>query len=422
MPRSFQLIPILLALLLNACATKQPPVQRTPLSLTVVSDEADFWQKAADDMRSTVPEYAVTVSQNTGDAPIHNQISTHSKSAVACFGPELHLDAAGIPTQLSPLTCHALDTGSPASSLTAALDAYAANTFSLEALHTADKAAFRAQILARSTPVSPTCYAALPILFDLDPTHDITLEENYLIACARAITPQPGEETAYPANLPVLLQAEAALLSIQNQFIAANFRSISADASREGRIYGRSIEAYTEFLSKKTLQAEITALDALRQSDEAGLINLSYHNAMLLGLIATTSETMSGDRLEAIIRATAPHKSLPAAVIDYRHWIQIHLCQLAVITPETTAQLAASCMPMLKLSTDDPDGFENALMLVEHGFYNTTEGPRIAREVLDWLQSVPADAQIRQIRHEFGQRLCTHPDLDAETRDILRSF
>lgn len=421
MIRPLHTFPLLIALVLSACATSQPvAVTRSPLSLTVVSDDAAFWQKAADEMHAAVPEYKLTVNARTGDAPIHNQIGTGTHTNRACFGPELHLDAAGLPTDFSPLTCRALDTANPAQTLTDALDAYAANTFTFSDI--LDIAAFRAQLLASSSPDSPACYAALPILFDLEPTHDIALEENYLIACARAITPQDGQNTDYPANLPILLRTEAALISIQNRFIADNFRSISNDNSREGRIYGQAIEAYTEFLSKKTLQAEITALDALRQSDDAGLLNLSYHNAMLLGLIATTSDAMTGDRLEAIIRATAPRKSWPAVVIDYRHWIQIHLCQLAVITPETTAQLAAACMPMLKISTDDPDAFENALMLVEHGIYNTAEGPRIAPEVLSWLKSVPTDEKIRQVRHEFGQRLATHPGLDENTREVLKSF
>ncbi|MBQ8035786.1 MAG: hypothetical protein IJ268_02225 [Proteobacteria bacterium] len=416
----FSTFPIMLASLLCACASTPPAVPRAPLSLTVGSDDAPFWQKAANDMHDTAPEYSLTVNARTGDAPIHDQIATGNHPDLACFGPKLRIDAAGIPTHFEPLTCHPLDTSNPAASLLAAMDAYAASTIDL--LETPDKAALRAKILATSTPDSPACYAALPMLFDLDPTHDITLEENYLIACARAISPAEGQHTHYPDSLPAFLQAEAALLSIQNHFIADNFQNIAEQNSREGHIYGKSLEAYTEFLSKKTLQAEVTALDALHQSDEAGMLNLSYHNAMLLGLIATTSDAMSGERLEDIIRATAPRRTWPAAVIDYRHWIQIHLCQLAVITPDTSAQLASACMPMLRLSTSDADAFENALMLVEHGIYNTRQGPRITTDVLDWLRSVPHDEQILRVRHEFGQRLSTHSGLDEAAREILKSF
>ncbi|MBQ1925215.1 MAG: hypothetical protein II180_03740, partial [Proteobacteria bacterium] len=77
MIRPLHTFPLLIALALSACATSQPvAVTRSPLSLTVVSDDAAFWQKAADEMHAAVPEYKLTVNARTGDAPIHNQIGT----------------------------------------------------------------------------------------------------------------------------------------------------------------------------------------------------------------------------------------------------------------------------------------------------------------------------------------------------------
>ncbi len=412
---------LLTAVILTGCsgATPSPETAARFSVQTVIETSDSVWSGAAERLNETWSEYALETKAPSDEGVSFHRIESSDEGARLCLGPETKYDFAGNLTGFTPMSCSILDGQSPDVSLDKALQTWASRTIEAEP----ESSSFRAKILSASSPDNPVCYGVFPELFLHDQHITPYLEENYLIACAEKI--DGGE--SWPENvaheMAAQLRIEAALLSNQNSFIASAFKEIAASPSFESRMYGVSIEGYTELMSRKLRQAEITTIKALKASDDAKAHYLSRQNAMRLAYIAAVSETMTGDRLEAIVSALSPKENWPAGVRDYRQILQNRVCQMSVIIPDVTPGLVSGCLTWLKFSVRSSDDFDSALMLIEHGIYGAAENtPVIAENVLDWLRSLSLPEELAHSRHEFGQRISTHPQLTEEMRKVLLSF
>ena len=201
--------------------------------------------------------------------------------------------------------CSALDAASPAASLTQAVDGYQSQ--SLSPRTDISDAEYRSWILSQSSPASPLCYSIFPMIFISASQQPLPLIENYLLACANAIDGKAQWPQIDPAILAGRLRALAAMLSHQNTFIASSFRNIAQDNSLEGNIYGASLEGYTEMMSQKKRQSEITTIEALRQSDAAAGVYMLHavrlDPAKLRGIALAVQNVFERER--RVVRAIA---------------------------------------------------------------------------------------------------------------------
>ena len=402
---------------ISSCASA-PPVKRQPASLTLITTD-QVWAKAAQSLNDEIKEYDITVQADDARRSLFGQIEQTNHQARVCLPPQVNYDFAGNLQGVTPMYCSFLDGQTPEQTLDQAIQTWQNRAVAVEP----GSPDFRTAILKESTPENPLCYAVFPDLFLNDPNISPVLEENYLIACANRIDKRDEWPGAISRALATRLRVDAAMTSSENRFIASAFRHISNDGTAVGRLYGESLEGYSELLSGKLRQAEVTTLDALRQTDENALHHLSYHNAMQLTHIALTTHSMNGERLEAIVSTVAPRSTMPVNVQTYRQLLMNRLCMSAVIVPDVSPKLVAHCLGWMQLTTRNPDDFDTALMLIEHGIYGAQNGePVMDDAVLKWLQHATLDTQQHQARREFGQRLSSHPKISDEMKQILMTF
>lgn len=411
---------------LSGCAGSVQSAVRVPLSVELEVEQgfdAAVWQKAAAEVSVHIPEYEIRLKDAGRDKAVFHTIQWDEDRAHMCLAPRVKVDHAGHLTDVVPMYCTHLDGQNAVQALTDALDAAQAQTIQVPR---DNSAAFRAQILSESTSEHPICYSVYPALFAAD-EYDLSpaLEEAYLIACADRIESVDADtwQKQLSQRLAGWLRVEAALLSTQSQFIARAFRKIAEDGTKEGMIYGQAIEAYTEFLARKTRQTEITALNALKQSDDAGMLMLSRQTAMRLSYVVALADTMDGSRIEHIVKTLAPRSSWPSKIIEYRKWLQIKICQTSVIIPDISSSLVSACMPWLEASVTDIDEFEMVLLLIEHGMYGTKdEMPVMTDDVFEWLEHAAQAETLKPAIREFVLRIQTHERLTDAQRDRLKSM
>ena len=412
---------IIIALFCCGCSTASSTSSRSPVSVTLeTAQNLEFWNQTAAQLQQKVPEYQVSVAMQNGSPHLFNRINYRDDQASICLAPKTNYDFAGNLLGFTPLYCTQLDPNDSVNALDNAIQAYQNGYVAMPTEES--NRDFRSRILNESSPQNPICFSVYSDLFSSGNAISDILEENYLIACANRIDGEPS--WPFPASiLASWLRVEAALLSNQNSLIATAFHQTSQILSKEAEAYGASIEGYTEILAKKLSQAEITALHALKISDEAGLYFLSRQNAQILAHIASMAESMDGKRLEKIVRALNPGKGLPANVTDVRTILMLHTCQMSIIIPDVSASLVSACLPWIKMSTRNADDFEMALMLIEHGIYGTPRGERaIEEDVLSWLKYVSLNEELSGIRKSFGQRLSTTDRLSEEEKAIVQEF
>ena len=414
---------LLIALGAMGCASSQPQsLSRNPVSLNLELDaDAAVWHQAAKDVDGSIPSYSIAVSEPGRDLRTFNRIETDAHGTRICLEPHTNFDFGGNLTGFTPLYCAQLDEASASDSLTQAIDKYQSRTVSFETDMT--PAQYRAWILSHSSAQDPLCYSVYPSLFAVGTPVPISVEENYLLACANAIEGESSWPQADTSVLAARLRTEAAMLSNQNSFIAASFQAIARDGTREGNIYGLSIEGYTELMAHKLRQSEISTLEALRGSDAANLFNLSKLNAMRLFYIANHADDMTTDRLQAIIETLSPREDWPNAVVDTRRILQLKACQVLAAMPNMTPSLVGSCLPWLRTMTRNTDDFEMALRIVEEGIYGARpKETAIHPDVLSWLRFASLPDELSKLRHVFGQRNANHAQLSEQERAILLGF
>lgn len=406
--------------LLCACAASPQTPVHTPVSITIeTSDNIQDWQQAAERIQQSIPEYSITIAKHNNNR-IFNQIHTYDGKSQLCLEPRTHYDFAGNLVSFQPLLCHDIDTQLPENSLEQQITAWQQRLITPQSDES--EIEFRNRILAKSSPEDPLCFSVFPDLFAAGTQLPLQVEENYLLACAQKID-TPASNIYHSQTLAEWLRSIAAMLSDHNAFIARTFRSSLDDSSSEGVIYGNAIEAYTEIMFNKFRQAEITTLNALNKSDKANLWLLSRQSAILLSYIVSHTETMSGERLTAIVEAIAPQKGWPINVADFRRILQIKVCRMSMLVPDVTSQLVSACLPWLQISASHPDDFEMALLLIEHSIYGSDPNqPAIAPEVLQWLQNAVLSQESERIRHEFAQRMSVLPQLSEQERQILSTL
>ena len=409
---------LILTSCLFCCCASAPVVQRQPATLTLKTSD-QTWAKAAQALNDQIGEYDITVEPSDRRNSLFGQIESKNEEGRVCLPPKVHYDFAGNLQGFTPVYCTELDAQKPESALDQAIQTWQNREVTAEL----GSPNFRASILRESTPENPLCYVVFPDLFLNDPYISPVLEENYLIACANRIDRGEGWTREVSQKLAMRLRADAAMASSENSFIATAFKHISEDVTDIGRLYGASLEGYSDLLSGKLRQAEVTTLDALRQTDQNALHHLSYHNAMQLTHLALNTNSMNGDRLEEIVSAIDPSQTMPVNVQTYHQLLLNRLCISAVIIPDVSPKLVAHCLSWMQLSSRNLDDFETALMLIEHGIYGAKDGEPILDEtVLHWLQHASLDAQQNQARREFGQRLSAHPKITEPMKQILMSF
>lgn len=409
---------------LLGCAGTATSVVRTPQLWELTSHvDSDIWKKAAADVSADIPEYQISWNDSGYDNDVMNAIQSSHDQTFVCLEPQVILDHAGNMESVVPMYCTELDVLNPKQALTDAMDMAQRQKIVIQR---ENSAAFRAQVLAQSTPEHPVCYAVYPALFaNQEFELSLQLEEAYLIACAERIMPDNTDtwRNRISAHLASWLNVEAALISTQNSFIARAFKKIAQDNTKEGMIYGQAIEAYTEYIAQKTRQTEITSLSALKNSDEANLLLLSRQTATRLSHVVTLAETMDGKRLEAIIRALTPKTGWTAKMIEYRQWLQIKVCRTSIIVPDISSSLVSACMPWLESSLSDIDEFEMVLLLIEHGIYGSKQDePVIADDVFLWLQNIPKTEPLLPVLREFALRIQSHDRLTDAQRAILKTI
>lgn len=411
------------ALVMSACAgtsATNSPV-RTPVSLALEADNTEVWQNAALQIKSRVPVYDIAVSGRSDEKSYLDRIfQTDTGNWGVCLSPKAEFDFAGSLMGVTPLYCGAIDESSPDKSLQAIVETYQANHIRPESNESIVD--YRQRILKESTPENPVCFSVFPVLFSTGDKISEILMENYLIACSRRID---GHTSKYLPDgiLSAWMLAQAALITEKNSLISRAFNQLMKFRSRETSIYGISLEAYIEFLSRKQFQAEISSIQAVKKSDEAGYYLLSHENVQILALLAQTSETMDGERLEKAARSLSPREGLPARLVEERQLLHLKTCRLAAVIPEVTSGTVSACLPWLRTSIQDEDSYAMALLLVEHGIYGTKSGsPAIAEDVLDWLQRAPLSESLKALRHEFGQRFSVNERLSEHTRQVLSTF
>ncbi|MBO4351209.1 MAG: hypothetical protein J6A01_09735 [Proteobacteria bacterium] len=422
--RAIPLILVLLFVCQAGCSTAKhaQKAERNPVSLVLEVDQnAEVWQQTARGVSSSIPEYEIAVEPSGRDARAFNHIESSEQGTRVCFEPQVNYDFAGNLTGFTPIYCAAIDETATQQALIEAVDQYQSRFIPFQTELTESQ--YRASILSHSSPDDPLCYSVYPGLFAAGTAQPLQLEENYMLACANAIEGEAAWPNADAKLLAARLRTEAAMLSNQNAFIASVFSAIAKDDTLEGNIYGISLEGYTELLSKKLLQSEITTLEALRQSDGAKLYNLSKLNALRLFFIASRSDDMGVERLQTIIRALSPQENWPNSVADTRSMLQLRTCQMLTSLPEMTPSLVDDCLPWLRTMTRTADDFEMALRIVEQGIYGAKTGETpISSDVLSWLRFAPLFGELIELRHVFGQRNAHHETLPPEDRAILLGF
>jgi hypothetical protein len=164
-------------------------------------------------------------------------------------------------------------------------------------------------------------------------------------------------------------------------------------------------------------------LNALKQSDDAGMLMLSRQTAVRLSYVVALADTMDGSRIEHIVKTLAPRSSWPAKIIAFRKWLQIKICQTSVIIPDISSSLVSACMPWLEASVTDIDEFEMVLLLIEHGMYGTKdEMPVMTDDVFEWLEHAAQAETLKPAIREFVLRIQTHERLTDAQRDRLKSM
>ncbi len=413
---------IIIALGFNACcmACRDMTASPIPMSLAVEADEAEMWQEAAKQLKARDRRIDIDVSPRSGERGYLNAITKSEDGRWGiCIAPKLaYLD--GDRAAVWPLYCGALETSNPDVSLQNIVMAFQAN--GIEPKDDESAEAFRQRVLEASTPENPVCFSVFPSLFASSETISEILIENYLIACSRRIDGHYSEFIP-DGLLSSWMLAQAALITESNSLISRAFRQIMRFRSRETSVYGLSLEAYTEFLARKQVQAEISCMRAIKASDDGGYHLLSHENAQILALLAQTAESMDGDRLEMLVRSLAPREGLPSRLADERLSVQLKTCRLASAIPDVTAGTVDACLPWLRKSIFDKDSYEMALRLIENGIYGTkADSPAITENVLSWLQNAPISDALKSLRHEFGQRFSTNERLSDEARHVLSTF
>ena len=414
---------IIVALGFNACCIKCKDVSHPtaiPMHFELEAEDADLWQNGASQLRSRVRAFDVHVSPISGERGYLNTITQSEEGQWGvCFAPKTEY-LAGMFVGVWPLYCGALDASNPEQSLQTVIEAYQSQGVEPKSDESMD--AFRQRILNASTPENPVCFSVFPSLFSTGEKISEILIENYLIACSRRVDGHVSEFLP-DGLLSAWMLAQAALITESNTLISRAFRQILRYRSRETSVYGISLEAYTEFLARKQVQAEISSKRAIEASDAGRYDFLSHENAQILALLAQTAEMMDGDRLEMMVRSLAPREGLPARLSEERQQMQIKTCRLAAAIPEITAGTVSACLPWLRMSIHDEDSYGMALLFVEHGIYGSKAGESaIADDVLSWLKNAPISDALKLQRHEFGQRFSANERLSDEARRVLETF
>ena len=407
---------------LGCASTQSGQITRSPMTIMLeTSESVESWQQTARGVSSSIPEYEISVEPSGRDTRAFNHIEISEQGTRVCFEPQVNYDYAGNLTGFTPLYCASIDESAPQQSLIEAVDQYQSRFIPFQSELTDSQ--YRAWILSHSSPDEPLCYSVYPGLFAVGSPQPVPVEENYMLACANAIEGDSSWPHADTALLAARLRTEAAMLSNQNGFIASAFRSIAVDNTLEGNVYGIALEGYTELMSRKHLQSEMTTIEALRRSDDSKLFYLSKLNALRLFYIASRAEDMSMERLQTIIRALSPREKWPNVHVDMRSMLQMRTCQMLASMPEMTPSLVEDCLPWLRTMVRTSDDFEMALRIIEQGIYGAKpdESP-ISSDVLSWLRFAPLFGELLDLRHVFGQRNAHHERFTPEERDILLGF
>ena len=354
---------------------------------------------------------------------IFNRIEKKDGATGLRLAPDVRYDNQGEINAIIPATCGLLDVGRPDKSLQNLLDSVSNRQIARGSEES--QMAFRQRVLSMSSPSDPVCFSVFPVIFS-DSFGDISvsLMESYLIACANKIDGDSGNWPSLPSRLlSVWLRESASMLSTDVRYIAKAFEYARQDDSKEGVVYGKSLEAHAEMLSMKALQSLVTTQDALRLSDEAQAYFVSRQNVERLHFIIETAETMTGDQLETIVRAMTPTSHGPAKINRLRGIMQIRACQMAVIIPDVKPSLVSACLPWLKLSVRDSDEYDSALTLVEHGIYGAAEGEdAISADVMEWLKTQEVTPEFEVVRRIFARRMMANSRLNPAEVEILKGF